>query len=81
MSIASRPAICIIRLYQWCVSPFLGPACRFHPTCSHYAAEALERHGLIKGGWLAAKRLSRCHPFGASGDDPVPAARQQDCSC
>jgi len=77
MTIASRPAIFIVRIYQWCVSPFLGAACRFHPTCSHYAAEALERHGLIKGLWLTAKRLSRCHPFGATGYDPVPTTHQE----
>ena len=77
MSIASRPAIFVVRLYQWCVSPFLGAACRFYPTCSHYTTEALERHGLIKGGWLAMKRLLRCHPFGTAGDDPVPTTRQE----
>ncbi|MDE7397430.1 MAG: membrane protein insertion efficiency factor YidD [Muribaculum sp.] len=61
-----------IRLYQVAVSPFLPPACRFIPTCSQYAIEALRRHGPIKGLWLAVKRILRCHPWGGSGYDPVP---------
>ena len=62
----------LIRLYQAAISPRLPPACRFHPSCSHYALEAVERHGASKGAWLAAKRLLRCHPWGATGFDPVP---------
>ena len=62
----------LIRAYQLLVSPFMGPACRFTPTCSHYAREAITRHGACKGGWLAIKRLARCHPWGGMGDDPVP---------
>jgi putative membrane protein insertion efficiency factor len=62
----------IIRAYQLLVSPFMGPSCRFTPTCSHYAREAITRHGACKGGWLAIKRLARCHPWGGMGDDPVP---------
>jgi putative membrane protein insertion efficiency factor len=64
----------LIRLYQLALSPWLGTQCRFQPTCSVYAAEALERFGVGRGMWLAAKRLGRCHPWGRSGYDPVPAA-------
>ena len=62
----------LIRLYQLTLSPWLGRQCRYEPTCSNYAAEALERHGVRRGVWLAAKRLGRCHPWGRSGYDPVP---------
>ena len=62
----------LIRIYQSTIGPALPPACRFQPTCSHYAYEAIERHGLVRGGWLAIKRLARCQPFGSSGYDPVP---------
>lgn len=61
-----------IRFYQLCISPMFPAACRFTPTCSQYAIEALRRHGPLKGGWLAVKRICRCHPFGGSGYDPVP---------
>lgn len=64
----------LIRLYQLTLSPWLGRQCRFDPTCSVYAAEALRRFGVRRGLWLAAKRLGRCHPWGRSGYDPVPAA-------
>ena len=64
----------LIRLYQLVLSPWLGTQCRYQPTCSVYAAEALERFGVGRGMWLAAKRLGRCHPWGRSGYDPVPAA-------
>lgn len=60
-----------IRVYQSLLSPFLGSACRFEPTCSRYAAEALERHGLWRGGWKAVRRLVRCHPLHPGGYDPV----------
>ena len=63
----------LIRLYQWTVSPLLGPRCRFHPSCSNYALEALHRFGLLRGGWLAARRIGRCHPWHPGGFDPVPA--------
>ena len=66
-------ATSLIRLYQWTVSPLLGPACRFYPSCSSYALEAIERYGVARGGWLAMKRLARCHPFNPGGIDPVPA--------
>jgi putative membrane protein insertion efficiency factor len=62
----------LIHLYQRAISPALGPACRFEPTCSRYAYEAIERHGLGRGVWLAVRRLLRCRPGGATGYDPVP---------
>ncbi|HTY49403.1 MAG TPA: membrane protein insertion efficiency factor YidD [Steroidobacteraceae bacterium] len=65
-------ATILIRLYQWTLSPLLGPACRFHPTCSQYALEAIRLHGAFRGGVLALKRLSRCHPWHEGGVDPVP---------
>ncbi|MCJ8500887.1 membrane protein insertion efficiency factor YidD [Desulfatitalea alkaliphila] len=71
-----RPGVTIarafIRVYQIAISPMVGPACRFAPSCSEYALEALSRHGLLKGSGLALRRLLRCHPWGGSGYDPVP---------
>ena len=67
-----RILLTVIRLYRRWVSPMTPPSCRFIPTCSAYAEEAVERYGGRKGGWLALKRLLRCHPFGGSGYDPVP---------
>ena len=64
--------ILFVRAYQVALSPLLPAACRYHPTCSHYAVEALEKHGALRGGWLAVKRIARCHPFRAGGFDPVP---------
>jgi uncharacterized protein len=61
-----------IRAYQLALSPMLAPACRFEPTCSHYAILAIERHGAVRGGWLAVRRILRCHPFRPGGYDPVP---------
>ncbi|MCL5074188.1 MAG: membrane protein insertion efficiency factor YidD [Chloroflexi bacterium] len=66
-----RPALALIRLYQRTISPLLPPSCRFYPSCSHYAYEAIERYGLRRGGWLAIKRLVRCHPFNPGGYDPL----------
>ncbi|HUR93264.1 MAG TPA: membrane protein insertion efficiency factor YidD [Gemmatimonadales bacterium] len=62
----------LIRSYQRFISPALPPSCRFHPSCSAYALEAVTRHGALKGSWLAAHRLARCHPFHPGGFDPVP---------
>lgn len=62
----------LVRTYQLLLSPLLGPACRYHPSCSHYAMEALERHGAARGLWLAVRRVARCHPLGGHGFDPVP---------
>lgn len=61
-----------IRVYQRMISPLLPPSCRFMPTCSNYAITAIERHGVIRGGWLALKRIGRCHPWNPGGYDPVP---------
>ena len=69
-------ALLPIRLYRWFLSPFLGGHCRYHPTCSAYALEAIETHGIGRGYWLALRRVVRCHPLGGSGYDPVPGARQ-----
>lgn len=62
----------IIKLYQYTISPFLGSRCRFYPTCSNYAIEALELHGVLQGGWFAVRRIMRCHPWNPGGFDPVP---------
>jgi len=61
-----------IRIYQWTISPLLGPSCRYEPTCSHYMIEAIQQWGILKGTWLGLKRISRCHPWGGHGHDPVP---------
>jgi hypothetical protein len=63
----------LIRTYQLLVAPILGPSCRYYPSCSHYAAEAVARHGPWRGALLAVRRLMRCHPWGGSGYDPVPS--------
>ena len=62
----------LVKIYQYVISPLTPPSCRFTPTCSQYAAEALRKYGPVKGGWLTLKRLARCHPWGGSGYDPVP---------
>ncbi|WP_246120783.1 membrane protein insertion efficiency factor YidD [Chitinolyticbacter meiyuanensis] len=62
----------LVKLYQYTISPLLGPRCRYTPSCSHYAVEALAKYGALRGGWLTIRRLSRCHPWGGSGYDPVP---------
>jgi putative membrane protein insertion efficiency factor len=72
LKILSFPFIILIKIYQYGISPLLGPKCRFTPTCSQYAEQALKKYGVVKGTWLAAKRLSKCHPGGKSGYDPVP---------
>jgi len=65
-----------IKSYQRFISPLLGSNCRFHPTCSTYAIEAVNRFGVIKGSWLASKRILRCHPFNEGGEDPVPKSKK-----
>lgn len=62
----------LVRAYRWVISPMLPPACRFYPSCSTYAEEALQRHGALRGGWLAARRVCRCGPWHTGGYDPVP---------
>lgn len=66
-----RLCLILLTVYRTCVSPLLGPACRFHPTCSVYAQDAIERYGVIKGGLMAVRRLLKCHPFHPGGVDPV----------
>ncbi|SFA85756.1 hypothetical protein SAMN05660845_0656 [Flavobacterium swingsii] len=66
------PFLFVVRFYQIVISPLTPATCRFTPTCSHYTAEALQKHGLFKGGYLGAKRILSCHPWGRSGYDPVP---------
>jgi putative membrane protein insertion efficiency factor len=71
-----RLLIGLIKLYQFLLSPFLGQNCRFHPTCSQYAVEAINEHGMLKGGYLSMRRIIKCHPFNEGGVDPVP--KKQD---
>ncbi len=72
LKLLSYPFIFLIKIYQRIISPLLGPKCRFTPTCSNYAVEAFSKYGLFKGFWLSVKRISRCHPWGGHGYDPVP---------
>ena len=65
-----------ILAYQKIISPLMGPSCRFHPTCSDYAKEAIEEYGILRGTWLALRRISKCHPLGDSGFDPVPVEKK-----
>jgi putative membrane protein insertion efficiency factor len=74
MSYAARAVVAPIRLYQRLISPLLGPRCRFHPSCSAYAAEAILTHGVLRGLYLAIRRLARCHPWNPGGVDRVPDA-------
>jgi len=67
-----RLLLLLIRFYRGCISPLLPPSCRYYPTCSAYAMEAIERYGARRGGWMALKRILRCHPLHAGGYDPVP---------
>ncbi len=72
----------LITVYKYVISPLLGPKCRYLPTCSSYAMEAIENHGPFKGAWLAVKRILRCHPWGGSGYDPVPPKEgSEGCNC
>ncbi len=70
--VISFPFIILIKFYQYCISPYKMPSCRFTPTCSAYALEAFKKHGVIKGFYLSIRRILRCHPWGGSGYDPVP---------
>ena len=70
--------IVLVKAYRFVVSPLLGPCCRFHPSCSEYAIDALRRFGPLRGSWLAALRIARCHPFNPGGYDPVPAGPPAD---
>lgn len=71
-ALLAAPLIFLVRIYQYAVSPMLGRNCRFDPSCSDYAVQALRRHGAFKGFWLALRRLGRCHPWHPGGYDPVP---------
>lgn len=73
----TRALVALVRLYRAAVSPLLPPACRYTPTCSRYAEEAIGRFGPARGAWLALRRLLRCHPWGGRGWDPVPAAGEE----
>jgi putative membrane protein insertion efficiency factor len=74
LSPASRVLVVLLHFYRRFISPALGPRCRFYPSCSAYALEAVQRHGALRGSWLAARRLSKCHPFHPGGLDPVPGS-------
>ena len=73
----ARILLAVLRFYQLGISPLFGPSCRYAPTCSEYAREAVQVHGSLRGSWLALRRLLRCHPFHAGGYDPVPAPRRR----
>jgi len=70
--ILAFPLLLLIKFYQLAISPYLGSNCRHHPTCSHYAIEAIQIHGPLKGIWLGFLRIIKCHPWGSHGNDPVP---------
>ncbi len=72
VALPARAVMALIRLYQLTLSRLFGSRCRFHPSCSQYTFEAIERHGLVRGAWLGARRVGRCHPFHDGGFDPVP---------
>ncbi|MEL7254006.1 MAG: membrane protein insertion efficiency factor YidD [Pseudomonadota bacterium] len=80
MSVLARIFAWPVKAYRLIGSPWVGHNCRYQPTCSAYALEALEKHGAIKGGWMALKRIGRCNPWGGQGYDPVPEARST-CGC
>lgn len=77
MSPLARLVALPVQAYRLLLSPWLGRNCRFAPSCSEYALEALERHGALRGGWLTLRRISRCHPWGGEGFDPVPPTRDE----
>lgn len=67
----------LIKAYQYFISPLLGPSCRFHPTCSHFAIEAISEYGVLKGGYLSLRRIIKCHPLHEGGHDPVPSRQEK----
>ena len=73
----ARPLLGLVWIYRVAISPLLGANCRYEPSCSAYAEEALKKYGAFKGGWLALKRIARCHPWGGSGYDPVPGTEEE----
>lgn len=77
LSLPQKALLGLIRGYKLTLSPWLGGACRYLPTCSDYAAEAVRRHGAVRGSWLAVRRLARCHPLGSHGLDPVPPPKHR----
>jgi putative membrane protein insertion efficiency factor len=72
LKLLAVPFILLIKIYQLLISPLFPSSCRYSPTCSYYTLEALKKYGILKGSWLGIKRISRCHPWGGSGYDPVP---------
>jgi putative membrane protein insertion efficiency factor len=72
------PVLALVHLYRWTLSPLLGTNCRYAPSCSEYALEALRVHGTLRGAWLSLRRIARCHPWGGHGFDPVPARTAAD---
>ncbi len=79
-TILITPFVILIKIYQLGISPLIGPRCRFTPSCSHYAIEALKEYGLVKGAWLSGKRLLKCHPLNEGGYDPVPKKKPTEIS-
>ena len=71
-TLLSKFILALIRFYQYAISPLIPPRCRYTPTCSQYAVEAVKKYGVFKGGWLALKRIARCYPFGGHGHNPIP---------
>lgn len=71
LQLLSLPLIGLIKIYQYVISPAIGPKCRYTPTCSNYGLEAIKKYGAFKGGWLTIKRIASCHPWGGSGYDPL----------
>lgn len=80
-TISAKALLLLISFYRYAISPFLPSRCRYYPTCSSYADESVRRYGAIQGGWLAIKRLSRCHPWGSHGVDPVPDLSLTSSNC
>lgn len=76
-----RVMLFLINIYRWFISPMLGSNCRFYPSCSNFARDAIRIHGALRGSFLAAKRIGRCHPWGDGGYDPVPCKDEQTINC